>query len=165
MAALDVPISMPADGTVKVIFIPTIAGAAPTVAEVTAGTDLSCYLTADGWNPTTDEQVTTDSRLCTKQEFEQPGRVTESLEIQYVFNIDEDEDEARQTLSQGVTGYLGARWGKDVDDDVIAADDLDIYPIKAGIQRKQPPEANSVLRIAQKAFITGPVRRDVAVIA
>lgn len=163
---VDVPQSMPADGTLKVVFVPALTLSAPKLTELSAGVELSCYLTADGWNPATEEATVTDSRLCTKQEFEQPGRVTESLDIKYVWNsLDPDEDEARQTLTRGVVGYLATRWGKDVDLPFVATDEIDIHPVKAGIQKKVMPEANSVHRIDQKAFVTGPVLRDVAIVA
>lgn len=154
----DVPESMPSDGTLKVTFVasPTINAQA-----LTAGEDLSCYLTSDGWNPGTDEATVTDSRLCSKQDFEQPGRVTESLEIGYVFNTqDNDEDVARQTLERGTVGYLAVRWGYDYDQPWATGQEYDLYPIKTGVQRKQPPEQNSVLKMMQKCFITGEVKRD-----
>ena len=40
-----------------------------------------------------------------------------------------------------------------------------MYPVTCGIQRKQAPEANAVLKVDQKMFVTGPVERDVAVVA
>lgn len=154
----DIPESMPSDGTLKVTFVAAYDGL---VASVTGGTDLSCYLTQDGWNPTTDEATVVDSRLCSKQDFEQPGRITESLEVTYVFNtLDEDADEARSTLAQGTVGFLVVRWGQDFDTAYAAAQEVDVYPVKAGVQRKQPPEQNSVHKIMQKLFITGPVIRD-----
>jgi len=154
----DVPESMPSDGTLKVTFVSAYAG---TAAGLTAGTDLSCYLTSDGFDPSTDEATVVDSRLCSKQDFEQPGRVSESLEIAYVFNtIDDDEDEARQTLQRGTKGFLAVRWGLDYDDAYAASQEVDVYPITAGVQRKQKPEQNSVLKIMQKTFITAEVQRD-----
>lgn len=164
----DIPASMPSDGTLRVTFVETIASptGAPTIAELNGGVDLSCYLTADGWNPATEEAVVTDSRLCSKQDFEQPGRVTESLDIRYVFNTVVLEDEARQTLVRGTQGFLCTRWGLDVDDAYTATtQEVDVYPITAGVQKKMPPEANSVHRIDQKAFITAEVKRDLAILA
>ena len=166
---LAIPASMPSDGTLKVTFVTTIAGlAGPTLAEVNAGTskELSCYLTADGWNPTTEESAVVDSRLCSKQDFEQPGRVSESLDIKYVWNTVALDDVARTTLVKGTVGFLVLRWGLDADVAYAATTQkVDVYPIKTGVQKKAPPEANSVLRIDQKAFITAEVRRDVAILA
>lgn len=163
------PAAVFSDGNVKVAYVPAIANtAAPTVAELTAvaAQDLSCYLTADGWNPNTDEQVATDDRLCSKQTFENRGRFTDSLEISYVYNIPSSaDDEARTTLTAGTTGFIVARWGEDYETAFAAADVVDVYPVTLGVQRKQPAEANSVLRITQKPFVTGTVQRDVAVAA
>ena len=164
MAGGAIPESMPSDGTLKVTFVPVWDGKVATLEGATAQ-DLSCYLTADGWAPGTDEAVVTDSRLCTKQEFEQPGRVTETLEITYVWNTDVEEDEARQTLKRGTVGYLVTRWGIDYQDAYTATQEVDVYPIKTGIARKQPPEANTVHKIMQKAFVTGEVLRDQKLVA
>lgn len=161
------PVSIPADGSLKVVWVPTIADVEnPTQAELTAGSvvDLSCYLTADGFTPGTDEQTITDDRLCSRQTFEQPGRFTDTLEITYVHNPDSaGNNVAYTTLPRGTTGYVVARWGVDFEDALATGDIVDVYPAKAGVQRKAPPEANSVLKTMQKIFVTGAVQRDVTV--
>lgn len=165
MPPLAVPASMPSDGTLKVTYHATMAGAAPSVAVLNAGVELSCYLTSDGWNPTTEEAEVVDSRLCSKQDFAQPGRVTESLDIKYVFNTVTIEDLARTTLARGVVGFITVRWGLDADLPYAATTQkVDVYPIKTGVQKKMPPEQNSVHRIDQKVFITGNVLRDVTLL-
>jgi hypothetical protein len=159
---LVVPESMPSDGTLKVTFLNT---ATATKSALLAGTELSCYLTSDGWNPTTDEATITDSRLCSKQDFEQPGRLTEGLEVTYVYNTQVSADDlARTTLARNSVGFLAVRWGIDVDEPWDTDQEYDLYPIKAGVQRKNPPEQNSVLKLMQKVFITGPVARDLVVV-
>lgn len=163
------PVSVQADGNLKVLFVPTIADTeAPTVGELTAGTviDLSCYLTGDGFTPNTDEQTVTDERICTRQTFEQPGRYQDQLDLAYVYNIlSAGDDAARIALTQLRVGNIVARWGQDFEDAVTAGDIVDVYPVKLGVQKKQPPVANSVLRIAQKPFVIGKVQRDVEVAA
>ena len=155
---MPIPVSMPSDGTLRVTFVAAYDGL---VSTVSAGTDLSCYLTQDGWNPGTEEATVVDSRLCSKQDFEQPGRVSESLEIGYVFNtLDADEDEARTTLTRGTVGFLVVRWGHEYETAYAADQQVDVYPIKTGVARKMPPEQNSVHKIMQKCFITGEVLRD-----
>lgn len=161
----DIPESMPSDGTLKVTYVPVFDSSTATLEGVTA-IDLSCYLTQDGFDPTTDEATVVDSRLCSKQDFEQPGRVTESLMLMYVFNtIDEDQDDARQTLAQGTSGFIVVRWGLDFDVAYATGQEVDAYPIKTGVQRKQKPEQNSVHKIQQKAFITAEVQRDAVLAA
>jgi hypothetical protein len=164
------PASVPADGNLKVLFVATIADPEnPTVAECTAGSvaDLSCYLTATGFNPSTDEQTITDDRLCSRATFERPGRHTDSLEVTYVFNpASPGDDVAYQTLAYLEQGFLVLRWGVPYETAIAAADTVDVYPIQCGIQKKQPPTANSVLMATQKLFIPSPgVQRDVTVAA
>lgn len=163
----DVP-STPADGNVKIAFVSTLADpAAPTVTELTAVgvVDLSCYLTADGWTPGLDEQVVTDDRLCSVQTFEQPGRSSRTLTIKYVENPGSATDnKAFDTLAPGTSGYLVERRGVAQATAFAAADVVNVWPIKAGQYDPQPPEANSVLKVQQKAFVTGTVQmaKDVA---
>lgn len=164
----DIP-STPADGNVKIVFVPTLADpAAPTVAELTgAGViDLSCYLTADGWTPGLDEQVVADERLCSVQTFEQPGRSGRTLAIKYVENPGSATDnKAFDTLAPGTSGVIVERRGVAHDTAFAAADVVNTWPITAGQYDPQPPEANSVLKVSQKAFVTGTVHIGVAVTA
>ena len=90
---MALPKSVPADGALKVAWVPTIANsAAQTVAELTgAGViDISCYLTPDGFTPGGDEATVADDRLCSTRTFEQPGRSTDTLDVQYVWGDETD---------------------------------------------------------------------------
>lgn len=153
--------STPADGMVKVVYVPTIADpSAPTSTELTGASakDISCYLTADGWTNGVDEQVITDDRMCSTQTFEQPGRYSENLTIKYIENPTSSTDNvAAVTLVRGTVGYLVERRGVAYDTALAAADKVIVRPIKAGVQKHLAPEANSVLKIEQKVFITGAV--------
>lgn len=164
----DIP-STTADGNVKVVFVPAIANtAAPTAAEVTAvgAVELSCYLTADGWTPGLDEQVVTDDRLCSTQTFEQPGRNSRTLAIRYVENpTSATDNDAFDTLVPGTAGFLVERRGEAYSGALAAADVVNVWPVKAGQYSPEPPEANSVLKVSQKMFVTGTVQIGVAVTA
>lgn len=164
---MALPKSVPADGNLKVVWVPTISNAAaPTVAEVTGGTaiDISCYLTPDGFTTGGDEAVVTDDRLCSTQSFEQPGRFSDTLDVIYVWG-DATDNVAYTTLTRLAKGFIVARWAKPYATALAAADKIDVYPATCGKQNKMPPEANSVLKCGQKLFITGAVSRDVAVAA
>src|SRR5687768_15094890 len=143
---MTTPVSNLADGNLKVAFVPTIAApGAPTVAELNAGTvvDLSCYLTPDGFTTGGDEQVVTDDRLCSTQTFEKPGRHTDTLSLSYVYRAQDaagTDNKAFHTLEHLVTGYIVARWGADYADAFVASDVVDVMPVQAGKQMKQPPE-------------------------
>lgn len=164
----DIP-STPADGNVKVAFVPAIANtSAPTVAELTGASaiDLSCYLSADGFTPGLDEAVISDDRLCDTETFEQPGRSSRTLQVTYIDNSNTDDDnEAYETLVPGSTGYIVVRRGKAYDGAFAATDKVDVWPVKAGKYSDLPPEANSVLKVTQKLFVTGRVQDRVAVAA
>lgn len=164
---MALPKSVPADGNLKVVFVPAIAvPTAPSAAILNGATavDLSCYLTPDGFSPGGDEAVINDDRLCSTQTFEQPGRFSDTLDIVYVFG-DAVDNEAYETLTHLATGFVVTRWGKPYETVFAVADIVDVYPVTAGKQNKQPPEANSVLKTGQKLFVTGSVERDVAVVA
>jgi hypothetical protein len=156
----DIP-STPADGNVKVAWVPTIASTtAPKVSELTGASaiDLSCYLSADGFTPSLDEAVISDDRLCDTETFEQPGRATRSLQVTYIDNSNTtDDNDAYETLTPGATGYIVVRRGKPYDTTFATADKVDVWPVKCGKQSDLPPEANSVLKVTQKLFVTGRV--------
>lgn len=162
----DIP-STPADGNVRVAFVPTIADtAAPTSAELSAAgaVDLSCYLTGDGFNPGLDEAVVADDRLCSTDTFEQPGRKQRNLSVTYIDNTNStDPNEAAETLIPGSEGFIVKRSGLAYTTAFAAAQTVEVWPVKAGQYQPLPPEANSVLRRTQKLFVTGQVQIDVAV--
>lgn len=168
-----VPAGVPADGFVSVKFVPAIADPAnPSLATdlgAAGVVDLSCLLTKDGFAPGADPQAVTDERLCSKQVFEDYGTVTYTIDnIVYVYDVQNSSSESNKAyaaLPAGTTGFLVARWGKDVDEAWAVADKVDIYPVKMGPQVKQAPEANSKLKVSQKPFVTGPVQHDVAIAA
>lgn len=164
------PTSIPADGNLRAAWVPAIADTAnPTTTELNAAgaVDLSCYLTGDGYSPSTDEQVITDDRICSRQTYEQPGRYQDQLEVKYVYRAQEPlsaTNKAFTTLKRGTAGYIVTRWGTAYETAWAAGQIVDVMPAKAGVQMKNPPEANSILNVSQKIFITGEQKRDVAVV-
>lgn len=163
------PISVPADGNQAVWWVPALADPEnPTVGELTAPSviDASCYLTAEGWSPETDEQTVEDERLCSVATYEQPGRLQHTLEISYVHNPGSPADnELYLALTRLTSGYFVARIGVPFDQPIAAGDVVDVFPAKMGYRRKNPGAANTVLTVTQKPFITGPVVQDAVVVA
>lgn len=166
-----IPTSIPADGSVKVLWVPMIATPTqPAFDELTDSTviDLSCYLTDDGYSPAVNEQVSVDNRLCSRQTFERRGRFTYSLNIVYVYQGQDlalDDNKAFATLRPGELGYVVGRWGADYEDDIVVGDLVEVWPAECGEQMKQAPEANGRLRLMQRIFIRSSVAKDVAVVA
>jgi len=166
---MTAPISVLGDGNVKVSWVTTITNqTAPSVAELNnaSSVDLSCYLTSDGLTTGSDEQAVTDDRLCSTQTFEKPGRFSDTLELMYVYQPQlpsAADNKAFFTLVHLTTGFIVIRWGKAYAGAYVATTDrVNVMPATCGIQREQPPEANSVLKIAQKIWVSGKVNRNVA---
>ena len=164
-----VPTAVVADGNLKVLWVPAIADpTAPTVAELTAAgvIDLSCYLTKDGFQTGGDEQTITDERLCSTQTFEAPGTYSDTLDLIYTYDPQSSvTTEPHNALKRLTKGHIVARWGTAYDEPITASDLVDVIPGQAGVQRKQAPESNSTLKMAQKIHVTNRVERDVAVVA
>lgn len=163
------PTSVLADGNLKVTWVPAIADpGAPSAAVLNGASsiDLSSYLTADGFSPGGDEEAVTDDRLSSRQTFERPGRFSDTLELMYVYQAQgtPTDNKAFETLKHLTTGFVVTRWGKDFAGAYAAGDKVDVIPVQLGRQMKQPPEANSILKVSQGAFVTGTVRKDVAVV-
>lgn len=151
--------STPADGNSLVLILPAVADLkAPTVAEVTAAgaVDISCYLTSDGFNPSLDEQVVSDERLCDKETREAPGRKQRGLEVTYIDNTNNpvaDINAAKETLLESSDHVILYRRGLPYEDAVAAGQTVSLYRIKAGAYNDLPGEANSVFKTTQKLFV------------
>lgn len=151
-----------ADGHVAVWWLPAIAiPATPDISsEMTAAVDLSCYLTADGFTPSLNEDVATDDRLCDTVTYENIGRAQRSLVIKYVENPTAGAGTtnlAYETLTPGAAGFLVVRRGLLYSTSPAAAQKVQVWPVAMGNYDWLPPEANTVLHVQQKAFVTGPV--------
>jgi hypothetical protein len=171
MTSPTLPAAITSDGNWKVWYATAVADPNnPTVAELTAltGFDATCYLTGDGWNPTTDEQVVTDDRACSRQTFEDLGRYTDKLQVKYIYRQQEPTsatNKAYNVWKRGVTGFLFYRGGTDFAPDIAAGDIGDLIPVVFDVQQKVPATGNEQLQIMQNVRVTGPVIRDVVVVA
>jgi hypothetical protein len=166
---MDIP-STPFDGNMAVWLVPAIANtAAPTVAEITAGVDISCYLTPDGYAPTADQATITDNRLCSTETFGQPGRKTRGLSLTGIDNtnsVHETEfNDLVDTLVEGTPMHVVRRRGLPFDTPIAADQKVSVLPIKPGMKQDVPPEENSVTRSTWPTFVIGTGHDDVAVVA
>lgn len=166
---MDIP-ATPFDGNMAVWLVPTIAEpSAPTVAEITAGVDISCYLTPDGYAPTADQATITDNRLCSTETFGQPGRKTRGLTLTGIDNTNTPDEatfnELVDTLVEGTSMFVVRRRGIPFDDAIAAAQKVSVLPIKPGMKQDVPPEENSVIRSTWPTFVVGTGHDDVEVVA
>jgi len=163
MAIADAP-SIPADEHVYIGWVPSIADQeAPSLGtDLATITDLSCWFTPDGWTPALSESVASDPRLCSAQLFERPGTYTRSLDVVYIDQTNGGGETplpntAKETFVPNGEGFLVVRRGKLYDTALAEGDVVETIPVQHGRYSNLPPETNSVLKIGQKMFITGPV--------
>jgi hypothetical protein len=153
---MAVPPSVPADGNLRISWITTYVPGTLLAATATAGVDLSCYFTADGFTRALNEAAITDERLCTTQSGERPGRYSETLETMYVYDPQDatpSNNLAFDTLVPGATGFIVARYGFAYTAAYAATQKVDVIQVTCGRQQKQAAAANDVLKIGQKLFI------------
>lgn len=164
----DVPGAVDQDGTFLVAFVPA-AGItdvdAPSAAALNANTvkDLTYSLTTSGYNRTTSQATDTDERLTLADVLETPGRVTESLELQFVHGA--EDDVADPVLQEGVQGFIVERRAVDITAAFAADQVVDVIPVTVGVPRKDNPTANGKWTKTVRLFVRGKVARDVAVVA
>lgn len=170
------PEGVDAQGNESVIFVPTLANPeAPTVAELTGATAINLSCALRGFEPGADQASVPDIRLCSREQYESPGRVTPTIgDITYVYDpqaagADDPENIHYDTLKQGVSGYLVDRRGLDARTvAVLAAQIVDVYPVTLGAQRRVPVDPSAEggkFEIVQKPFVSGPPAFDAAVVA
>lgn len=166
---VDVP-STPADGNIATWLVPEIADTtAPTVTEIVAGVDVSCYLTPDGFSLTIDQATISDERLCSTETFAQPGRKSYTLTLTGIDNTNSPneatDNELVDTLVEGTEMYLVRRRGVPFDQEIAADDKVTVIPFKPGVKQDVAPEANSVIRSTWTGFVTGAVQTEVSVVS
>lgn len=167
MVLETVPQGIVSDGNGLVLFVPTIANpAAPTVAELTAGTvkKLTYSITGDGYTHTVTIGTVTANRLTLKQVLQYDGTVTDELSIKYVYTNTAG-DVVRLALPEGTTGFIVERWAVPNATNIAAAQLVDVLPISASIPLKDAPATNTELTRTQRLNVTGTVYRDVLVVA
>jgi len=168
------PVGVPADGNVKVVFVPTVAdpkNPKATELNATSALDITCGVTGGGFTTSTDVQTLTDERLCSTQTFEDVGTFTYAIDdIEYIIDPQDvsptGENKIYQTLVPNTTGFIVVRYGKLFSDAFAADDVVDVYPVKLGPQVKSAPERNTKLRAKQKPYTVAPgCQPDVKVVA
>lgn len=158
MALEATPLSVASDGNLLVAFVPT--GNPLSVANLVAGTTkaITYSLTPGGFNRSTTQEMVDDQRLTLVQYLQQIGRVKETLDVTYVFG--DAGDVASAALTQGVSGWIVARYAVPNATAWTVGQKVDVIPIKCGIQEKSPPTANGVFTKKQMLAVTGTVTTD-----
>lgn len=156
------------DGKTKVWFVPTIANiAAPTVAEITAGTSLEHQLTADGLSGFAPKTADVDNTaLDSTFDTVLPGRSSYSNTMLTLKKQSGATDAVWTALSvRDTAGYIVIRDGAPVSQALAAADKVQVYPVVLGEWGYLDRAKNSVLKYAVETKISGTPNQKAVVAA
>lgn len=130
------------EGMTKVSWVPTIASiAAPTAAELTAGTDITTLLTKDGLNISLNQNFVDNSGLHETFDSQLIGSWSGTVEL--TFKRDNATDTAWDLWEHGEVGYLVVRRGEAYDGAFAASDKVEVYPGQVGTARPNATAANA----------------------
>lgn len=156
--------SSQSDGRWKIAFVPS--GSNPKSVAILAASpvkDLTYSFVDGGFKPDASQATVEDKRLTLIQNLSRPGKVTETLAVQYVDST--DAGSAAVVLTSLLDGFFVVRRGISNDTDWTVAQKVDIYTVTTGIQRPDAPVENGRDTISQDIFITAPTQRGVALVA
>ncbi len=162
-----VPLSVSWDGNLKISFLPSTTANPLSVAALNGSgeVDITYSLTTGGFTHTTTENSVDDARLTLKQTLSRPGTFTETLELQFVATNSATNDKARIALIEGTTGYLVYRYGIPNATAWTVGQNVDVFTIQTGKQRKDAPAANGLITVTQMSYLTQPTQLDQPLVA
>lgn len=145
------------DGKTRVAWVTSIANpAAPTVAELTAGLDLTPRITPDGLKIDPSTADVDNSSLASRFDTKEVGRVGFENELTLKRGSTVQEDLPYQTLLYGVHGYLVVRRGIDYETAWASDQNVEVYPTACGEPANVSPAANEVMKFVSPQKVTSP---------
>ena len=162
MAQELVPGSVAYDDNLRIAFVPE-GSDAKSVAILTGGTTKDLTYSLKSFTRTISEEVIDDPRLTLKQKLQKRGKITETVEVEYVYG--DPADVAYAALTPGTKGSVTVRPSTPNATAWTVAQKADILHIECGAQRKNPPVENGVQTVTQTWFITAPTETDAVLVA
>lgn len=168
---VSIPEYVTAEGNVKVAFVPAIANlSAPTVVELNAGVDITCYLPETWAGVTADQAKGEQRRMCSKESFETLGRIKRAIsDFTYTYLPQalgtDPANKVKTKMAPGTHGFLVTRYGPDATDAWAADDVVDVLPAECGAQNKNTGGSDEFapLTITQGLSATGVLVEDAVV--
>lgn len=149
------------DGMIRVYHVPTIANiAAPTVAELNAGTRLDTIMTPDGWGIEASTAEVDNSSLSSTYDTRSAGRRGFSGSI--TVKRQTGTDAAFSTLAYQATGYLVKRDNASAGDAWAIGDKVEVYPVQYG-ERNRQSGPNTVQRYTVPVMVTSDANTNATV--
>ena len=144
------------DGNVRISWVTTIANtSAPTVAELNAGTDLTSWITPDGWNVTTSEAEVDNSALNSTDDTRLPGRRQDDIEV--TFKHQGDSAAPWTTFASKPSGYLVERTSVAGSTAWTASQKVRVFVVQAGNRNKSARTPNEVEKFSVKFYKSAAV--------
>jgi hypothetical protein len=142
------------DGRVIATWCATIANiAAPTVAELNAGTALEGYITPDGLDVTPKDASVDTSTLKSAVNSAKPGRI--DYQVSVTFLRDDSSDVAWNLFPRGTVGFLVVRDNLDSATAWASSQKVAVYPGTAGIPKKDKIAINKRQSFSVEFFMGG----------
>jgi hypothetical protein len=150
MAAIN-PVVL--DGAVEIRVLNNFSGTL-TVANWTAGVDITCDLLGTGLNRSMNENAITIDRLCSRQTGEAPGSFAESVDLTYAWAPQSvATDTAYATLVPDSEKFLAVRYGVPWGTAGATGQKVDVIRTKPGRRQRVPVARNEESRVMQKQYI------------
>jgi hypothetical protein len=135
----------PFDQFTNVIWVPGANGvadiSAPSVAEIAAGTDLTCFITKDGLNPGGTTNKVDDGALCNRLDAQLVGSVGYDFTLK--LKRDNDSDDAWTLASWGAEGYLVIRRGVLYETAFASGQPVEVFHAQMGEPVMAPSATNT----------------------
>lgn len=170
----EIPPGVRADGSTTVWWVPTLTNPAqPTTAEINGATalNITCFLGADGIDPSFDAETFEVRRFCMKETQESEGTVKWTIDdIHYIWDPQNPESESSKAftvMAEQLSGFFVIRYGKDMEDnpDAEVADRVYVYKTRLGTRTPDKPEQNSELYMRQTVRNVQRIAENVALAA
>lgn len=126
------------DGRVRVSWLTAVTLAAPTVAELNAGTALEDKITPDGLNIAASTNGVDVSNLKSTFTTMRAGR--RSFDVSVTFHHDDVSDTAYNLFIYRMTGFLAVRRGIDATTAWASTQKIEVYPLDTGERSEVPPK-------------------------
>lgn len=126
--------------------------------------DVTYSFTADGWTEGASEETVTDDRLTLASVLAQPGKVTESLTVKYVFT-NTTADIADPLFVKGDNIIFAVRRAVPHSQAIATGDKFDFLEVKCGVKQNDAPAANANFTRTQVMYPQSPSVRDHAIAA
>lgn len=118
---------------------------APTVAEINAGTDLTCYITKDGLNPGGNQNKVESAGLCTAIDGQVGGSVSFDFSLKLFRDNAPGGDDAWDLAVRGSQGYIVVRQGPTYETAFAVGQKVEVYKAEMLEPITTPSAANTVV--------------------